>query len=284
MAGNRQAIQARIRSVRSTKKITKAMQMIANSKLSKQRKLMEANRTYAQELQGLVSEILRSGRAVESEFLKEHKSDAAFTVFFCSDLGLCGGYNSNVTKFALENLRKEDPILVVGTHSYSLMRREGFNVVNDEPISMDAMNESTLTKATNDAIRRYLNDEVGKVQVCYTRFVNTLTFLPTLNVLLPYEDKADVSNEEFRRLPDIIFDPSADEVLDQLIIQMVHNVTYSNSLETRTAEQGSRRLAMDTATDNAAELEDKLVLQFNQARQAAITQELTEIVGTANAL
>ena len=169
MAGNRQAIQARIRSVRSTKKITKAMQMIANSKLSKQRKLMEANRTYAQELQGLVSEILRSGRDVESEFLKEHKSDAAFTVFFCSDLGLCGGYNSNVTKFALENLRKEDPILVVGTHSYSQMRREGFNIVNDEPISMDAMNESTLTKATNDAIRRYLNDEVGKAMASNPR-------------------------------------------------------------------------------------------------------------------
>lgn len=284
MAGNRQALQSRIHSVKSTKKITKAMQMIANAKLSKRRKLMEANRFYSGELQKLVSEILRSGLPLDSEFLKEHANGRAYTIFFCSDLGLCGGYNSNVIRFALENLRKEDPILIIGTHSYTQMEREGFNIVNEEPISVDALDHTTLTKDIDAAIDLYLDDEIGKLQICYTRFVNVMTFEPTLNVLLPYSDDPEAAADESEKVLDIIFDPSIDEVLDQLIIQMTHGVAYASSLETQAAEQGSRRLAMETATGNAEELEEKLVLQFNRARQAAITQELTEIVGTANAL
>lgn len=284
MASNRQAIQSRIHSVRSTKKITKAMQMIANAKLSKQRKLMEANRFYSGELQKLVSEILRSDLPLSSEFLKEHENERAYTIFFCSDLGLCGGYNSNVTKFALQNLRKEDPILIIGTHSYAQMEREGFNIVNKRLISIDALDATTLAHAVDAAIDLYLNDEIGKLQICYTRFVNTMTFEPALNVLLPYSDDPEAAADESEKVLDIIFDPSVDEVLDQLIIQMTHDVAHASSLETKTAEQGSRRLAMETATDNAEELEEKLVLQFNQARQAAITQELTEIIGTVSAL
>ncbi|MBQ6522489.1 MAG: ATP synthase F1 subunit gamma [Atopobiaceae bacterium] len=284
MAGNRQAIQSRIRSVKSTKKITKAMQMIANAKLAKSRKKMESNRFYAGELQKLVTEILSSDEPFASRFLREHTSGRAYTIFFCSDLGLCGGYNANAVKFAQQNLDKEDPILVIGTHAYNQLVREGFNVVNDGPISVDALDEPALTKAVSTAVDLYLDDEVGKVQICYTRFVNTMTFEPTLDVLIPYDDTHIADDARGKHLNDIIFDPSIDEVLDNLIVQMIQNVAYAHALETKTAEQGARRLAMETATDNAEELEEKLVLQFNQARQAAITQELTEIVGTANAL
>ncbi len=284
MAGNRQAIQSRIRSVKSTKKITKAMQMIANAKLAKSRKKMESNRFYAGELQKLVTEILHSEEPFESRFLREHTSGRAYTIFFCSDLSLCGGYNANVVKFAQQNLSKEDPILIIGTHAYNQLVREGFNVVNDGPISVDALDEPALTKAISTAVDLYLDDEVGKVQICYTRFVNTMTFEPTLDVLIPYDDAHIADDAAGKRLTEIIFDPSIDEVLDNLIVQMIQNVAYAHALETKTAEQGARRLAMETATDNAEELEEKLVLQFNQARQAAITQELTEIVGTANAL
>lgn len=284
MAGNRQAIQSRIRSVKSTKKITKAMQMIANAKLAKSRKKMESNRFYAGELQKLVTEILSSDEPFASRFLREHTSGRAYTIFFCSDLGLCGGYNANAVKFAQQNLDKEDPILIIGTHAYNQLVREGFNVVNDGPISVDALDEPALTKAVSTAVDLYLDDEVGKVQICYTRFVNTMTFEPTLDVLIPYDDAHISDDARGKHLSDIIFDPSIDEVLDNLIVQMIQNVAYAHALETKTAEQGARRLAMETATDNAEELEEKLVLQFNQARQAAITQELTEIVGTANAL
>ena len=284
MSGNRQAIQSRIRSVKSTKKITKAMQMIANAKLAKSRKQMESNRFYAGELQKIVNEIMRSDETFDSRFLREHTSNRAYTIFFCSDLGLCGGYNANVVKFAQQNLQKEDPVLVIGTHAYNQLVREGFNVINEGPISMDALDEAELSKAVEAALDHYLDDEIDRVQICYTRFVNTMTFEPTLDVLVPFDQYAIADDGESRHLTDIIFDPSFDEVLDNLIIQMIQNVAYAHALETKTAEQGARRLAMETATDNAEELEEKLVLQFNQARQAAITQELTEIVGTANAL
>ncbi|MBQ1809870.1 MAG: ATP synthase F1 subunit gamma [Erysipelotrichaceae bacterium] len=283
MAGNQQAIKSRIRSVKSTKKITKAMQMIANAKLTKQRKLMESNRFYSQKLQEMVDDILSADQPLKSKYLKDHHSDSAFTIFFCSDLGLCGGYNANITKFAKQNLKKEDPLLIIGTHGYQHFKREGYNIVNKTPISIDGMDDMTMREYIDDALDLYLKDEINKIQVCYTRFVNTMTFEPSMNVLLPYQE-VEVDDEKTEKILDIIFDPSINEVLDQLIVEMVHNVAYSLSLETKTAEQGSRRLAMETATDNAEELEEKLVLQFNQARQAAITQELTEIVGTANAL
>ena len=152
MAGNRQAIQSRIRSVKSTKKITKAMQMIANAKLAKSRKKMESNRFYAGELQKIVTEILNSEEPFESRFLRETASSRAYTIFFCSDLGLCGGYNANAIKFAQQNLDKDDPILVIGTHGYNQLVREGFNVVNDGPISVDALDEPALTKAISTAV------------------------------------------------------------------------------------------------------------------------------------
>ncbi len=283
MAGSQQAIKSRIRSVKSTKKITKAMQMIANAKLAKQRKMMESNRFYSQKLQEMVNDILSADQPLKSKFLLEHKSNSAFTVLFCSDLGLCGGYNANITKFAKQNLKKEDPLLIIGTHAHQHFKREGYNIVNESAISVDGMDDMTMRSYIDNAIDLFLKDEINKIQVCYTRFVNTMTFEPSLNILLPYEE-VEKDAEKTEKILDIIFDPSIDQVLDQLIVEMVHNVAYSLSLETKTAEQGSRRLAMETATDNAEELEEKLVLQFNQARQAAITQELTEIVGTANAL
>ena len=123
----------------------------------------------------------------------------------------------------------------------------------------------------------YLDDEVGRIQVIYTKFVNTVTFDAAINTILPYAGEAKSAKET-------IFDPSPLEVFDSLIVMMTQNVIYSLSLETKTAEQASRRMAMENANDNAEELEDKLVLAYNQARQAAITQEITEIVSGADAL
>ena len=278
MAGSQQAIKARIRSVKSTKKITKAMEMIANAKLAKLRKTMELNRNYASALQGLVEDILSTDQDFQSKFFGEHKSDKTFSILFCSDLGLCGGYNANIVKFAHENLKKEDPLFIFGTHAYEQLKREGYNLLNKSAISVDSLDEQRVRQELDRAIKMYINDEVGKIQVLYTRFINTVTFEPQLNVILPYEKKGTGKSRE------IIFDPSIDKVLDSLIEQMIYNVGYALSMETKTAEQASRRMAMETASDNADELEESLVLQYNKARQAAITQELTEIVGTANAL
>jgi len=281
MAQNKQALKARIRSIQSTKKITKAMEMIANSKLAKQRKLMEENRIYAYELQKLVNAIVTSGSELQSKYILNHETQACFNIVFCSDLGLCGGYNSNLMKFVRANARKEDPMVVFGTHEYKHLNKEGFHIIN-EPISIDDVDLQEVIDEVTLALESYQRDEVSKIQIFYTKFVNTVTFEPCLNVLLPYQQGEEGVDAGI--IKEIEFDPDMEGVLNQLIEQMVINVTYALSLETRTAEQASRRLAMETASDNAEELEDKLVLQFNQARQAAITQELTEIVAGADAL
>lgn len=276
MAQNKQALKSRIRSIKATKKITSAMELIANAKLAKQRSGMESNREYANVLQETVADILVSNSDLESKFLSKKKSNKTYAIVFSSDLGLCGAYNINMFKLAKEKLNKDDYVAVIGTKLYTSFKNEGFNVIN-EITPVDSLTYEMVERIVNDAISAYLNDEVGKIEVIYTKFINTVSFEPMINTLLPYEAK------EGKKI-DTIFDPSASLVLDDLIVMMTQSVVHSLSLETKTSEQASRRLAMENANDNAEELEDKLVLAYNQARQASITQEITEIVSGADAL
>lgn len=276
MAQNKQALKSRIRSIRATKKITSAMELIANAKLAKQRNGMEKNREYAAVLQGTVSEIMAANPDLESRFTEKKKSKAVFTIIFSSDLGLCGAYNINMSKLLRESVSKDDPLVVVGTKLYGSLKNEGYNVIN-EVEGVDSLTYEKVQKIANLAIEKYLDDEVCKIQVIYTKFINTVSFEASLNTILPYSGEAKEGQET-------IFDPSPREVFDDLIVMMTQNVIYSLSLETKTAEQASRRMAMENANDNAEELEGKLVLAYNQARQAAITQEITEIVSGADAL
>lgn len=273
---SKQALKSRIKSIKSTRKITGAMELIANAKLTKQRNTMQNTREYQEVLEEVIKDIIASDKELNSPYLKEPKSDKVLTVIFTSDLGLCGAYNINVFKLALSRLKKEDPVLLIGTKMYSAFKNEGFNIIN-EMTGIDATSYEDLSKMALKAIEMYLHDEVGKINVLYTRFVNTMTFEASLKTLLPYE-KCEGSTSE------IIFDPSAGEVLDGLIEMVTLNSVYTLSLEAKTSEQASRRLAMENANDNAEELEDELILAYNQARQAAITQEITEIVSGADAL
>ena len=277
MAQNKQALKSRIRSIKATMKITSAMELIANSKLAKQRNIMEKNREYATTLQTTVEDIMASNPDIESRFLKAKSSDKVLSIVFSSDLGLCGAYNINILKMAKTLISKDDPCIVIGTKLHRSFNNEGFKVINDVT-DIDNISYDALTKLVNRAIDMYAKDEVGKIQVIYTKFVNTVTFEPNVNVLLPYTAKAGAKGKE------TIFEPSAEELLDDLIVLMTQSVVYSLCLETKTAEQASRRMAMENANDNAEELRDKLVLAYNQARQAAITQEMTEIVSGADAL
>lgn len=279
MAQGKQALKSRIRSINATKKITSAMELIANSKLARQRTMMEQNREYASILKDMVQSILANSESVENKFLVKNKSDKTLTIMFTSDLGLCGGYNSNMLKYVQQNCKTEDPMLVYGTKGISWLKSRDFQIVNEARES-DSLTISDLNKIADQAIEMYLDGKVSKIQVVFTRFVNTVTFEPQISVVLPFE-----KNDEAKSLNvDVIYEPSPEEILDNLVVMMVHSQMTSLWLETKTAEQGSRRLAMENATDNAEELTDKLVLQYNQARQAAITQEITEIVAGADAL
>lgn len=283
MAQSKQALRSRIKSVNSTRKITKAMEMIANAKLFKQRAKMEANRIYAQRLQDTVDEIVANNPDVESALTSPKESHKRMTIIFCSDLGLCGAYNLNILKMAREVVNKEDPTVLIGTSLFRTMREEGFNLIHDEPISSDRSTFLSLKDYVDEGVHLYLNDEVGGVQLIYTNFVNTMTFHPMVDTLLPC--KLEVKKEvEPGMKVETLFEPNAKTILEKLIPMMIRNVTYADWMESTTSEQGSRRVAMKTATDNADELGEELLLEYNKARQAAITQEITEIVGGSSAV
>lgn len=283
MTQSRQALRTRIKSVNSTRKITRAMEMIANAKLFKQRTKMEANRDYATRLQETVNEIVSSNPDAESIYMKKNDAETVFTIVFGSDLGLCGGYNANVLKEAEQNLKKEDPCILIGTSLYHEMTEKGFHLVNETPISSDKLDFSILRECVAQAVDAYLDGKAGKVQVLYTRFVNTMTFMPAIDQLLPCDVKAEVKKQDDSHV-ETLFEPDAETILNQLIPMMITDVAYFNWMESTTAEQGSRRMAMKTATDNANDLADELQLAYNKARQAAITQEITEIVGGSSAV
>ena len=276
MAQSKQAIKNRIRSINATKKITSAMELLANVKLQKHRNLMSKNSEYALVLKNTLGNIVASNPDIENKFIVKRTSDRHLVFVFSSDLGLCGGYNSNMMK-TLESIRA-DEIILVGTHQYGWLVNRGYNVINDM-VSSDSVNFNDLKRLVNIAIEKYLNNEIGHIEVVYTKFINTVSFNSEVVELLPLADNnIKPSNVE------TLFEPDCDTILNDLVPMMVHNLLYSLLLETKTSEQASRRLAMENATDNATELNDKLVLAYNQARQSAITQEITEIIGGADAL
>ncbi len=284
MAQSKQALRSRIKSVNSTKKITKAMEMIANAKLFKQRTKMEANREYAQRLQDTVDEIVANNQGVESRYLKKNTNEKKGTIIFCSDLGLCGGYNANVMKMAKEHLNPEDPTILIGTSLYRQMREAGFNLLNEYPVSSDRITFLGLKEYVEKITTYYQNGEVGTIQLLYTRFVNTMTFRPDFDILLPCEANAVEKTVKDDMYVETLFEPDPETILNSLIPMMIQDVAYADWMESTTAEQGSRRVAMKTASDNADDLSSSLMLEYNKARQAAITQEITEIVGGSSAV
>lgn len=279
MAQNRQALKSRIRSTQATMKITSAMELMSNSKLQRQRSMMEKNREYSTTLLKTMHHILSESDQVENKYLEKNSSESTLTIVFSSDLGLCGGYNINMLRYAAELIRKEDPVIVIGSKGRNWLTSRGYRVVNDY-IDSDAFDYEDASKIIEKALQQVLSKEIGKIQVVYTYFKNTVTFEPHLETLFPVEKK-EVKLESKQ---EVLFEPNADEILNTLIPMTLKSSLYSLWMETKTSEQASRRLAMENATDNAEELRDKLVLQFNQARQAAITQEITEIVAGADSL
>ena len=283
MAQSKQALRSRIKSVRSTRKITKAMEMIANAKLFKQRNMVEANRIYTERLQECVNEIVARNPRVQTTLVREKQEGAAYTLVFCSDLGLCGGYNSNILKEARAQLSKDDPVVLIGTSMYSSFRNEGFRLVNEEPVSSDHLTYEQVKEFMDRGIQGFRDGTYAAVQLLFTHFINTMTFRPEVLQLLPCEmempEKADDRPEA-----ETMFEPDAETILEDVIPMMVKTVAYAKWMESTTSEQGSRRVAMKTATDNADELSAELLLEYNKARQAAITQEITEIVSGSNAV
>ncbi|MBQ9327557.1 MAG: ATP synthase F1 subunit gamma [Solobacterium sp.] len=278
-----QSLRSRIRSVNSTRKITNAMEMIANAKLFKQRNAMEANREYAARLRETVNEIVVRNPGIESPYLVRNDNPGKLTIVFCSDMGLCGAYNMNILRHVRNTLSKtDDPIILYGTSLHHTLMEEGYRLLNEEPIPSDKVTAPSIRDSVQAAMNLFLSGEVGTLQVIRTRFVNTMSFHPETVVLLPCE--MDTELKQDGPYVETLFEPNAETILAEIMPMMISDMVYSSWMEATTSEQGSRRMAMKTATDNADELSEELLLEYNKARQAAITQEITEIVGGSEAV
>ncbi len=281
MAQSRQAIQARINSVSSTKKITKAMQLIASSKLTRQKQIMEENRSYAQGLQELFAMVLKSSES-NSIYLNGTEDKPAIIFVITSDMGLCGGYNANIYRMIQDEIQSNDYVVMIGSRGSSWIQKREYTLKN----SFVDLNEDNaydvLSKSMQDALDLFERKEISKIQILYTHYKNTLTFVPVLDTVLPVSKPSEENKQGLHA--DMIFEPDKESMLEMMIPMVTKSILYSRFLESKTSEQASRRMAMESATDNADELQNELELVFNRVRQGAITQEITEIVGGANAL
>ena len=278
MGASQLAIKSRIRSVDSTMKITKAMQLVAASKYTRQKERMKQNKEYAHYLKEVLEQILANLTTFDNPYLVENTGAPTLTIVFTSDMGLCGAYNANVYRLLEAECPQDEQLVMLGTQGAVWAKSRQRNVV-EEYIQVEDDNYALLAQLAESALAKYRNQEIGKIRIVYTEFINPLRFEPKIVTLLPVEKV-----EKKGASADTIFEPSEEEILNDLIPMSIKSLVYSYYLETKTSEQASRRTSMETATDNAEDLKSTLELAYNQARQAALTQEITEIVGGANAL
>ena len=269
----------RIASVTSTKKITKAMELVATVKLKKWKDKMENNISYLKMMEDI---ILSCVKDVDTSSLSELNSykNATKTLYVVvtSSLGLCGGYNYNLFKFLNTLLKKDDKVLLIGTKGLTKID-EANNEIEDDFVSiLDHFSYQSVSKLCTRLKEEYATGEYKEVKLVTTLYNNSLTFIPVAINIFPFGgiDSQEESKEEIK------FEPSKQEVLELLVPKYLSTLLYSRLTEAMVCEQASRRNAMDTATDNATELSEKLKIEYNKARQAAITQEITEVVGGAN--
>ena len=284
MPGGMQEIKRRIRSVESTKKITKAMELVATSKLRKTRNQLEQSKPYYTNVALMTAEILANCKGDnDSVYLIENnnvKKDVY--VVIASSLGLCGGYNANIFKEIKDVIKPDDYVYSIGSKatSYLIKNHQGITDSKYESLST-TFNFKDIINLVNELTRMYREREIRKIKIVYTEFVNNLTFKPRIVTLLPI-DPDDFDHIEISKKA-TLFEPSSQEVLDNLIPMYLQAVIYGYVIESSTSENAARRISMENATDNADELTEQLLLKYNQARQTAITNEISEIVAGANA-
>jgi F-type H+-transporting ATPase subunit gamma len=285
MAVNAKEIKSRIKSVNSTMKITKAMELVATSKLRKSRAQLDRTRPYSLAVIESIQEILANSGKIKHPFLDTREVKKRLFIVLASDRGLCGGYNTNINK--LVESQVSDPssvkLLIVGNKARNYFTRRNYDIVDsfsgisEAPIFSDAKHIGEV------ALDLFKRGEVDEVNVVYTHFKSTISYDPKVLKLLPAEGLKEDSQKDKRQAL-IEYEPSPEVVLGYLVPKYVFGAVYGALIEASASEQGARRVAMESATDNAEELIKDLDLLKNRARQAAITQEITEIVSGANAL
>lgn len=274
-------IKRRIKSVTNTRKITKAMGLVATSKLRKARIELEVNNKYYNSLNTITNEVLSTLEGFDdSIFIKGNNSNKKLFIIFTSDSGLCGGFNGNIVSYLNTNFgddKLNNVVMVVGQKGISYVKKYGFETVAEYVDIGDIPTSKEAKIISEHAIRLFKNGEVGEVNAIYTKFVSPVKQEAILEKLLPFY----VDNIENKY--DYIVEPSMTEVFNQHLSVYLKGKVLNTMINSKASEQSSRMQAMDGATKNANDLLDKLNTKYNRIRQSAITQEISEIVGGAEA-
>lgn len=280
-------IRKRIRSVKNTRQITKAMKMVSAAKLRKAQENVIASRPYAATLDAVMSQLLSKAEpgAVTHPLLTTREVKKIEFVVVSSDRGLAGGFNSNITrralKFLAEHKGAEVTITTIGRKGSEFLRGRGFNVRKDWPGFFAKLSYATAETVAAEVTARFLSGEVDAVYFLFNEFVSAISQVPNLTQLLPYEPKADASSKP---ASEYAYEPTPQAVLEKLVPQAVNVKIYRGLLESWAAEHAARMAAMENATKNAGDMIGTLTLFYNRSRQALITKELMEIVSGAEAL
>lgn len=278
MAGvSGKAIKTRIRSMESTRQITRAMEMVASAKLRKAQAQALACRPYFETLYGTLRDIAGRDGAFSSPYLMQTPGEKAVYIVICGDRGLAGGYNSNVLKlFTARTAEKSAAVLPIGKKGADFFRARGTAVLTENYTEAERVSIGDCFSVAKNLCKDFLAGEYDAVYVVYTRFRSVLSQQARCLQLLPLQKQATEANPR-----EIIYEPDSETVFNAIVPEYLGGVLYGALCESRASEQAARRTAMDAATQNAQEMIDGLSLQYNRARQAAITQEITEIVAGA---
>jgi len=287
MAGSKE-IRTKIKSVQSTRKITKAMEMVAASKMRKAQERMRAARPYGEKIRNVAAHISHANPEYRHPFLiKRDTVKKIGVILITTDKGLCGGMNTNVQRLALSKLKEWEAagesfeVCCIGNKGLGFMQRLGANVVSQVTQMGDRPHMEKLVGAIKVMLDGYTQDRFDRVMLFYTKFINTMKQEPVMEQLLPLSgDKLGVPEGAW----DYIYEPEAKAVLDQVLTRYIEAIIYQALSENMASEQSARMVAMKAASDNASNVIDELTLIYNKARQAAITKELSEIVAGAAAV
>ncbi len=274
-------IKNRIRSMESTKQITKAMEMVAASKLRQAQNRITASRPYFEILSNTVSDIVATNRDFASPYLRKREGSRVLYVVIAGDRGLAGGYNSNVLKLAAARMEGMDAaVLPIGKKAVDFFRSRKTPLLTDSYAEASEISIGDCFSISKILSKAYLSGQFDEIHVAYTTFVSVLSQTPSVKQLLPLLPDG-TERPENRCIT--IYEPNAEEVFASIVPEYLGGVLYGALCESRCAEQAARRTAMDSATSNAEEMIADLSLKYNRARQAAITTEIIDIVAGAEA-
>jgi len=284
-------IRGKIKSVENTKKITKAMEMVAASKMRKAQERMRAARPYAEKIRTITVNLGKANPEYTHAFMRSNTASVAGFIVVTTDKGLCGGLNTNVLRLVTNKLRElknegvSTQAVAIGNKGLAFLNRIGAQVVSHVTQMGDKPHLDKLIGPVKVLLDAYAEGKLSAVYLCYTQFENTMRQEPVVEQLLPLSaERMQASNGKAEPGWDYIYEPDAQTVIDELLVRYVEALVYQAVAENMASEQSARMVAMKAATDNAGSVIGELKLVYNKTRQAAITKELSEIVAGAAAV